>query len=115
MNNKSINSQTIIAEDVQIDGDIILTGNITIYGEIRGSVSTDGAIQLAKKGKIFGDVKASTIQINGYIQGNVFINGPAELLSKCELVGDLKYKVLTIQDGAQFSGRCEIMEDDLNL
>tara|TARA_B100001996_G_scaffold239219_1_gene184958 strand:- start:149 stop:496 length:348 start_codon:yes stop_codon:yes gene_type:complete len=115
MNNKSINSQTIIAEDVQIDGDIALTGNITIYGEIRGSVSTDGAIQLAKKGKIFGDVKASTIQINGYIQGDVFINGPAELLSKCELVGDLKYKILTIQDGAQFSGRCEIMEDDLNL
>ena len=57
MNNQSTNSQTIIAEDVQIDGDIILSGNITIYGEIRGAVSTDGAIQLAKDGKIFGDVK----------------------------------------------------------
>ena len=115
MNNKSSNSQTIIAEDVQIDGDMILCGNFTIYGEVRGSVSTDGAIQLAKKGKIFGDVKASTIQINGYIQGDVFINGQAELLRKCELVGDLKYKVLTIEDGAQFSGRCEIIDDDLNL
>ena len=31
MSNQSINSQTIIAEDVQIDGDIILSGNITIY------------------------------------------------------------------------------------
>ena len=30
MNNQSTNSQTIIAEDVQIDGDIILSGNITI-------------------------------------------------------------------------------------
>ena len=49
MNNKSSNSQTIIAEDVQIDGDMVLIGNITIYGEIRGSVSTDGAIQLARK------------------------------------------------------------------
>ena len=58
MNNKSSNSQTIIAEDVQIDGDMTLSGNITIYGEVRGSVSTDGAIQLAKRGKIFGDVKA---------------------------------------------------------
>ena len=115
MNNKSSNSQTIIAEDVQIDGDMTLNGNITIYGEVRGSVSTDGAIQLARKGKIFGDVKASMIQINGYIQGDVFINGSAELLGKCELVGDLKYKVLTIQDGAQFSGRCEIIEDDFDL
>ena len=51
MSNQSTNSQTIIAEDVQIDGDIILSGNITIYGEIRGGVSTDGAIQLAKTEK----------------------------------------------------------------
>ena len=50
---KPNNSQTIIAEDVSIDGDISLKGNVTIYGEIRGSVVTDGAIQLSKNGKIF--------------------------------------------------------------
>ena len=112
MSNQSTNSQTIIAEDVQIDGDIILSGNITIYGEIRGAVSTDGAIQLAKDGKIFGDVKSSSIQMNGYIEGDMFIDGTAELLSNCELVGNLKYRVLNIQDGAQFSGRCEIINDE---
>ena len=112
MSNQSINSQTIIAEDVQIDGDIILSGNITIYGEIRGAVSTDGAIHLAKDGKIFGEVKSSSIQMNGYIEGDMFIDGTAELLSNCELVGNLKYRVLNIQDGAQFSGRCEIINDE---
>ncbi|GIS42080.1 MAG: hypothetical protein Ct9H90mP15_01200 [Candidatus Neomarinimicrobiota bacterium] len=113
MNNQSTNSQTIIAEDVQIDGDIMLSGNITIYGEIRGAVSTDGAIQLAKNGKIFGDVKSSSIQMNGYIEGDMFIKGTAELLSNCELVGKpLQYRVLNIQDGAQFSGRCEIINDE---
>ena len=49
------------------------------------------------------------IQINGYIEGDAFINGPAELLKGCELVGNLKYKILTIEDGAQFSGRCDII------
>ena len=112
MSNQSTNSQTIIAEDVQIDGDIILSGNITIYGEISGSVSTDGAIQLAKKGKIFGNVKSSSIQMNGYVEGDMFIDGTAELLSNCELVGNLQYRVLNIQDGAQFSGRCEIINDE---
>ena len=112
MNNQSTNSQTIIAEDVQIDGDIMLSGNITIYGEIRGAVSTDGAIQLAKNGKIFGDVKSSSIQMNWYIEGDMFIDGTAELLSNCELVGNLQYRVLNIQDGAQFSGRCEIINDE---
>ena len=111
MNNQT-NSQTIIAEDVQIDGDIILSGNITIYGEVRGTVSTDGAIQLAKNGKIFGDVKSSSIQMNGYIEGDMFIDGTAELLSNCELVGNLQYRVLNIQDGAQFSGRCEIINEE---
>ena len=49
---KATNSQTIIAEDVAIDGNVLLNGNVTIYGEIKGSVKTDGAIQLAKSGKI---------------------------------------------------------------
>ena len=92
---KPNNSQTIIAEDVSIDGDISLKGNVTIYGEIRGSVVTDGAIQLSKNGKIFGDVKASMIQINGYIQGDAIINGPAELLKGCELVA-VSYTHLTL-------------------
>jgi len=109
---KSTNSQTIIAEDVSIDGDMILSGNVTIYGEIRGSVQADGAIQLAKSGKIFGNVKATMIQINGFIEGDALINGPAELLKGCELVGNLQYKVLTIEDGAQFSGRCDIIVDE---
>ncbi len=59
---KATNSQTIIAEDVAIDGNVI--------------------------------------------------NGPAELLKGCELVGNLKYKILTIEDGAQFSGRCDIIVDE---
>ena len=46
---KATNSQTIIAEDVAIDGNVLLNGNVTIYGEIKGSVKTDGAIQLAKE------------------------------------------------------------------
>ena len=91
---------------------MILSGNVTIYGEIKGSVKTDGAIQLAKSGKIFGDVQASMIQINGYVEGDAHINGPAELLKGCELVGNLKYKVLTIEDAAQFSGRCDIIVDE---
>ena len=52
------------------------------------------------------------IQINGYIEGDAVINGPAELLKGCELVGNLKYKILTIEDGAQFSGRCDIIVDE---
>ena len=62
--------------------------------------------------KIFGDVKSSSIQMNGYIEGDMFIDGLAELLSNCELVGNLQYRVLKIQDGAQFSGRCEIINDE---
>jgi len=109
---KATNSQTIIAEDVAINGNMVLNGDVTIYGKIKGSVKTDGAIQLAKSGKIYGDVEASMIQINGYIEGDAFINGPAELLKGCELVGNLKYKILTIEDGAQFSGRCDIIVDE---
>ena len=50
--------------------------------------------------------------MNGYIEGDMFIDGTAELLSNCELVGNLQYRVLNIQDGAQFSGRCEIINDE---
>ena len=35
---KATNTQTIIAEDVAIDGNVLLNGNVTIYGEMKGSV-----------------------------------------------------------------------------
>ena len=43
---KATNSQTIIAEDVAIDGNMVLNGDVTIYGEIKGSVKTDGQTNL---------------------------------------------------------------------
>ena len=52
--------------------------------------------------------------MNGYVEGDIYINGTAELLSNCELVGDLRYKVLNIQDGAQFSGRCEMIDSKID-
>ena len=41
---QATNSQTIIAEDVAIDGNMILSGNVTIYGEVKGSVKTNGCL-----------------------------------------------------------------------
>ena len=43
---KATNSQTIIAEDVAIDGNVVLSGNVTIYGEIKGSVKTLSLIHI---------------------------------------------------------------------
>ena len=102
-------SQTIIAEDVIIDGDVKLDGDITVYGEIKGSLVTSGSVQLAKIGKIHVNVNCSFMEINGLINGDVFVDGSVELLSNCKLIGNIQYRALKIHDGAQFSGRCDII------
>ena len=103
---KDINLEILKGEKVAITG-ISGSGKSTLLDIIMG-------FHFPKNGKIFGDVKATAIQMNGYVEGDIDINGTAELLSNCELVGDLRYKVLNIQDGAQFSGRCEIINSEVD-
>ncbi|MCH8068962.1 MAG: polymer-forming cytoskeletal protein [Candidatus Marinimicrobia bacterium] len=100
---------TMIGESAVIQGDILLNGDGIIGGKVFGNVVTRSVIRITKTGYIKGDIKASDAFIGGMVQGNVTTTGKIVLQSQSKVEGDLVYHRLVIEDGAQFSGKCDLL------
>jgi|GEM_PF-3889702 len=73
-----VKSKTVIAEDVEINGDIRAKGNVDIFGTVMGNVESEGHVKLT--GTVTGNIAANSIalvrgQINGeYVQAKTHIS-----------------------------------------
>lgn len=99
---------TLIAEGVEINGDIRVTGGIQIDGRINGSVISDdkdALIRVSETGSVRGEIKAPNIMLNGRIEGNVFSGSHLELAEKADVAGDVHYSTVEMIAGAQVNGK----------
>lgn len=79
---------TVISRSMVIVGEITSSGDIDIYGDVKGSVKTDGNIKAT--GKIIGDVSGNSFTLNGCtIQGNITASGSVTIGQNTVVVGDI--------------------------
>jgi cytoskeletal protein CcmA (bactofilin family) len=99
---------TLIAEGVEINGDIRVSGGIQIDGKINGSVISDdkdAIIRVSHTGSIRGEIRAPNIILNGNVEGNVYCGTHLELSERAVVSGDLHYSVIEMLVGAQVNGK----------
>mgnify|MGYP000189278794 CR=1 FL=1 len=59
--------QTVVLKDSEIEGDIILPGNLCLFGKISGNVTAKG-----KSGAVVtGNISCRELEIEGLVGGNV--------------------------------------------
>ena len=109
---KDTTINTIIGEDTIITGNIQLQGNLIIYGQINGDISTGGAITISTTAKIRGNLSGEDLNIGGDVEGNISGSGKVILGEKAQLKGDIQAGQIVIEDGAKFDGRCLMHLDD---
>ena len=95
-----------------VQGPIRLKEGIIIYGKVYGDVSTNGPIRIVQNGLVQGGVNGSDIRIGGTVIGDVIADGQVILGSNCVLKGDISYRKLLIEEGAQFEGKCDLVQDN---
>ncbi len=79
---------TVISRSMVIVGEITSGDNIEVYGDVRGSIKTDGDITAS--GNIIGDMAANSISLNGsIIQGNITAKGDVTIGQNTVVVGDI--------------------------
>lgn len=106
----SINSpaETVVGPSVKIQGDLNSEGNIKIEGQVAGKVKTSQSVFVIQGAKIAADVLAGNAVIGGDIQGNIKISGHLVLQSTAKITGDISCQILRVEDGAQFTGKCNM-------
>ena len=98
--------QSVIGDDVVIEGKVTLREAVRIDGTINGDVVSKGCIFVGKNGKIKGSVQASNIMIAGTIDGNMNIAERIEATATSKIKGDIVAKSLAIDENASFEGKC---------
>ncbi len=104
---------SIVSEGMKISGSIVTHGNLRVDGQIMGDVVAVGNITIGEKGLIEGNLKAKTMTIGGKVLGAAEVQEKLILEKDAILTGDIISKILVIEEGANFSGRCEMKLPDI--
>lgn len=109
---------TLVAEDVEITGDIVFTGGTRIDGLVKGDVTGRKAegksaslLVLSDKGRIEGSIRCCDAVINGIVTGNLDVEDRLELQSDARVCGTVRYRQLQMDVGASLSGHLVKVDD----
>ena len=108
---KTAQLSTLIAEGVEINGDVAFTGGMRIDGRVRGDVigrrvdtKTASLLVLSAKGHIEGAVRCGDAVINGTVVGDLDVEHRLELQSDAKVTGTIRYRQLQMDVGATVQG-----------
>lgn len=101
-------AETVVGPSVKIQGDLNSEGNIRIEGSVTGKVHTSQSVHVGEAAVISADMQAGNAIIAGQVQGNVKVVGNLILQATARVNGDIACAVLRVEDGALFSGKCNM-------
>jgi cytoskeletal protein CcmA (bactofilin family) len=103
---------SLIAEDVEITGDVCFTSGIRIDGCVKGNViarAVEGharaLLVLSDKGRIEGTVTCGDAVVNGTVVGDLVVEHFLELQSNSRVDGTIRYEHLQMDVGAAVRGQ----------
>lgn len=102
------NNETIVGSSVKLEGDLISSGNISLYGDVAGKISTDRDIVIGDSATVKANMKGDNVTVGGRIEGNINAEGKLSITENGKVFGDIVVSSISISDGAMFSGHCQM-------
>jgi len=102
---------SLIADNVEIVGDVIFSGGLRVDGCIKGNVINKdderALLVLSEQGRIEGSVKTHDAVVNGTIIGDLTVDHFLELQANARVSGNITYRQLQMDCGASVDGKLE--------
>ena len=103
-------TSSILGPELEIHGDVKVSGSLLIYGKVFGSIQSSGAVRTANGSVVNGNISAKEAAIGGKVDGDLDIEKKVTLGDTSFLTGNLKAAILTIEEGAKFDGVCSMIK-----
>lgn len=101
--------QTVIGENISIEGSIRGTEHLVIEGSMNGNVEMEKHnFTVGSKGRVEGEIKALNVKVSGQMIGNIKTQGKVEITKEADFMGDIRSKNISVEDGAYFKGSIEL-------
>jgi len=104
--------ESLIADDLTIEGKIEGGGSVRIAGSFKGDVNVQGDLTIEAGAKLTGGVRADKVTIAGELEGNVQEASRIDLLDTGAVIGDLKAGSVTVAAGARMRGKADFGWDE---
>jgi cytoskeletal protein CcmA (bactofilin family) len=105
---------TYIAEDCELKGSLVSSGNVRIDGKLEGTIEVGGDLVIGQSASVKANITAATATITGVVYGNIKVGDLLELSPSSHLCGDIITKQLKIDQGAIFVGTSSIFSDSID-
>jgi tetratricopeptide (TPR) repeat protein len=95
---------------VNLKGTLRVEGSVHFDGDFEGEIISTNHFVVGKLGKVLGNVKTYNMTNKGSIQGNLFAENKLALMDDSRLIGDITTYHLSVDEGANFEGRCKMLD-----
>ncbi|MFC1613078.1 polymer-forming cytoskeletal protein [Patescibacteria group bacterium] len=113
MLDKNQSTLTIIDPSAKLKGKFASNADIVVKGRIDGIVESTQNIEIRESANIKANVKAINIIVAGNVEDSVEAIERLDITKTGKIIGDIKCKVLNIERGGKFDGKC-IMPVDVS-
>ena len=89
--------------------------NLRINGNFNGTLETRGTLTIGSAAFVEADINGDNIVIAGKVRGDIVAKTMLVLMPNAVLTGNIHTPKLNIVEGAIFQGRCQMMDDYLDI
>ena len=109
-------SRTQLGRSMVVKGELSGNEDLLIAGQFEGTVNVQGhCLTIGPEGKVHAEVHAARVIIHGALHGNVSVKERVEIYKTGHVVGDLLAPGISIEDGAYFKGKIEILREGVSV
>ena len=104
----------ILGTSVTIKGQILSREDLTINGEVEGTIDASGhKLTIGPGGNVRAGIKARELVVAGALNGKAQTSDRIEIRKEARLVGDIQTARIVIEDGAYFKGAVDITKGEI--
>jgi cytoskeletal protein CcmA (bactofilin family) len=101
---------SVLAEGVELNGELSFTQGIRVDGIIRGRIRSDSNLIIGPKGKVEAELEIRRVAVDGEFHGAIRATDRVEIHREGKVFGDIYTPCLIIEAGAVFEGKCNMNE-----
>ncbi len=115
--NKESEEDKVVEISAQMQGSLAFKDpvNLKINGNFQGSLELRGTLTIGTNAQVDANITGDNVVIAGRINGDIIANKMLVLLPTAVLKGNISTPKLNIVEGAIFQGKCQMLEDVLNI
>ena len=107
---KHSKATTLIADNVDILGNIAFSGDLRVEGNVEGNIGSKpnankATLTVSDQGNVLGEIRAPRVIINGIVHGDVYATEHLELAKKAKVTGNVYYAKMEMVMGATVNGK----------